>query len=829
MDSSIEGRRHQREVIEYELGRKRDVTTSSGRHYDDVSRENSRLRRALEEAESGWQQSIQCAQTLQDSLSRKNADLLSAERQISELRNEVMMLQKQAPHSSVLPGNVLSEAEKSLLQSEVDLYRREVEKKMKQEECYLHDLHTIGANLALSFSRIALSAHHIVKNTPVADDKNLQLKFDNNWLNQYNHYRHLNKSNETNSGNNSTPISVTIEYMNRSVNELSLLSTWTEDSSTRLQKHIKNFQQVADVVPPTSLLDYDSTPFIAMAQKANASTKRPPLTQLPSHQSNATPAPISSQSVDQDPSTPSQLNGSAQGLCKEQSEPSRSRASSYGSDSVYSRSADPHSLQSQSRVSCKGNDVYSNGQGRDGARSKALSSHQDHTNHHADQDNSYQKQQQGTITSDRTELNTQTDNKSIESSRHSRHSVDKKRDASASNQHSDLSVQSHRSHISQLSHPTYVDAESENNRSHQEVDNGSRLKDRDGIDNCAPNSPRSQSSSVKSPNSPSQSKRVKNNSKRKESHHQRPSSARGEQESKTKHAVPQSEDHSTVGDNIHTQHHTSIPQTTENLTNSDKPSSDDPRVTLLQEGATVFTRIDASKTECVTQEDLWHGLRSSALFCAVLRLPMGLASHEDLEASRLRVFKSMKTQYADKITWQEFMSYLLYFKLNSTNDDSKSDNNHNDNGHDDSSSRTKDATDEVEGTSDSVSTNDSNMKKEDVKGEKKLKVTKCGKKKKLYYDAQGHLVGARSKSKGMKGKKGNKQPKENINDNGVTRDGKIHVIGGEGSISVGKDDHHVKSNSYDFPTRAYAIGSKINTGKQGSRHLQLHVFAGSGD
>jgi hypothetical protein len=66
------------------------------------------------------------------------------------------------------------------------------------------------------------------------------------------------------------------------------------------------------------------------------------------------------------------------------------------------------------------------------------------------------------------------------------------------------------------------------------------------------------------------------------------------------------------------QHHAlHSPSVDPSVSPSQAQQQGDPRVQILQEGAIVFTRIDSLRKEVVTQENLWHGLRSSPLFCTV--------------------------------------------------------------------------------------------------------------------------------------------------------------------------------------------------------------------
>jgi hypothetical protein len=568
------------------------------------------------------------------------------------LRNELHSLHSQPTKSPRASPTVhvsndhtsLDEAEKHLLQSEIDLYRRELEKKKKEDSDYLHELHSIGANLALSFSRIALSAYRIVKNTAVGEDSQLQKRFDDNWMNQYNHYRHL-KENDARPTASSTPISVTLDYMKRSVDELSLLSQWSEDTSTRLQKHISHQEAIANSTPPTAALDYDPSPYMTSTKVSHE------------HSQGKQEVYSGNQAEDIRQSIPFTDNRHSQ-----TGQSSQMKQNSSGHDKNL-MNGDNH-VEVDNRVDNRG--IKDEHQGHTHKRpnmnniSRSNIDQQHHNNefsYHGVEDvashgvkssrESYKIEAAGTSTA----FN---QNQPRHVNEGQQHLSNKSRDSSGS-------VHSHRSLVSQLSHPTYVENTTPDNTSGSipSDDNVRQINSRPSEDTGRQISSRQETTklnhqsnkqSLNSAVGTEESVRSQRSKNSQSNHHKSPqkmtrrittpsadrshhaqfsqvqtdpsiSSDMSPTQSRNQRYLspyPHPESVENLQPHLLPQHHAlHSPSVDPSVSPSQAQQQGDPRVQILQEGAIVFTRIDSLRKEVVTQENLWHGLRSSPLFCTV--------------------------------------------------------------------------------------------------------------------------------------------------------------------------------------------------------------------
>lgn len=190
----------------------------------------------------------------------------------------------------------------------------------------------------------------------------------------------------------------------------------------------------------------------------------------------------------------------------------------------------------------------------------------------------------------------------------------------------------------------------------------------------------------------------------------------------------------------------------------------------------------------------------------IFQLPMGLASEEELSAARSRLYGCISTRDSINITWQEFMSYLLQFKFDqviiNAND------------------KMLESIAETSGVeSNSVKSDTAKMIKRKKKGERKVK---SHIKKKKVYDSQGHLVTAEQlmtlvKEKAAKDKEKTAKDKAMAMKSRKSKDSKENFkpVSGQESKEVVRRPP---------PPRSFVIGSQMNSGKLGGRHLQLHVF-----
>ena len=184
---------------------------------------------------------------------------------------------------------------------------------------------------------------------------------------------------------------------------------------------------------------------------------------------------------------------------------------------------------------------------------------------------------------------------------------------------------------------------------------------------------------------------------------------------------------------------------------------------------------------------------------------MGLAGVDELAAAYSSLFRIIATQHVSYITWQEFMSFLLTFDVtNSNNPDNK------------------------EGKENNNTTQNIKPKK------KKMKP------KELVYDSHGHLLTTAERlaiAKKEKDSAVNTGKPSNIKKPTATsvKPNEKGAFKGVAMDKVNNTNHkyvhgplpspsRMKKSKSDITPRTYVIGSQMNMGKLGGRHLQLHVF-----
>ena len=166
------------------------------------------------------------------------------------------------------------------------------------------------------------------------------------------------------------------------------------------------------------------------------------------------------------------------------------------------------------------------------------------------------------------------------------------------------------------------------------------------------------------------------------------------------------------------------------------------------------------------------------------------------EKSSQSSFSGISTSHQDYITWQEFISYLLCYP--------------NDNNQQQEKGQLSDK--EI------LSTTSSATSSRRIKKKKKVKSIK-----KLCYDMDGRLITKGSKKSLPSSMMNNNTHVENSNNTveGVNKsndDKRVEVLD--------LNNNNKNNNEKKLPQRSFVIGSKMNTGKLGGRHLQLHVYAG---
>ena len=200
---------------------------------------------------------------------------------------------------------------------------------------------------------------------------------------------------------------------------------------------------------------------------------------------------------------------------------------------------------------------------------------------------------------------------------------------------------------------------------------------------------------------------------------------------------------------------------------------------------------------------------------------MGLVDEDELIKAFHGLFDMISTLEEDFITWPEFMSYLLHCHL--------------------------DADPQQQEPHHTVVTKQSTKKA----GERKKKSKTKGKRlqqEHTMYDARGHLVSTHDRKLTER----TKETKLNTNINITTKPkGKMKSKEGKHVSSTAKEnwcspsyqnkvsekknattpaipDGAAETSAQEEKTtpapRTYVIGSKMNSGKLGGRHLQLHVF-----